>query len=140
MEHLLSWGEALIFAIIAIPIVGLASWIVRRFIREKWTGKFVEDGRNYSEEVVLYRIGSSVWGKSRLTYDQDEKKLTARYRIRGILRHAIITAYFEGLDNPERGAFLIKYLLASDSYSGKYLLIDHADGISMVEYSWIRSS
>ena len=138
LNHAYTAVEALIAAVVAIPIVGGFAWLFRKFAREQWEGKFVEGDHEYVEEVSIYRMFGRIIGKSVLTYDQNGKKLIARYRIRGVLKHAILTAYFEGLDNSERGAFLIKYSISNDDYAGKYLLIDHADGISMVEYSWTR--
>lgn len=139
MDHAYTAIEALVAALIAVPVLGFFGAIIRHFAREEWIGKFNEGGNEYSEEIVIYNIMGWIIGKSKLTFDHDGKRLNARYRLRGALRHAIITAYFEGLDNAERGAFLIKFSPKKREYSGKYLLMDEDDGVTSVGYSWTKN-
>ena len=138
----IAMGGDFLWAVIAavlVTIVGaVGSRILRLWTRERWVGKFVEEGENYSEDLTIYRIGTRIRGRSRLVSGEGSPSAKAKYKIKGVFKHAKITAYFEGIGNPERGAFLIKQssVKGMRSFSGQYLHTDSHDRIVPAPYTW----
>lgn len=112
----------------------------------KWRGHFESDNASHSEEVICRQFLHFVFGHSKVTWvtrsaDGHDRHEERRYAFRGVFNHELLRATYWCRDPRviDCGAFLLKYKVDGEGFSGKYIGVEGDDDArieSVPTYEW----
>ncbi len=113
-------------------------------ISGKWIAEYTDmHGHSCYDETELKQFGHKIEGTTsyRIKYKQRDKEVHKVFKIRGLLRNDLFTAYYWNANRKQKGSgsFVLSISREGNSMEGKYAWFDvEAGALDTGDYEWKR--